>query len=372
VADRFLKLSSLLLILLCWACIDRITFETDTPTTFAVVIDGYISDEPGPYTINVSKAFDLESKLSIKTPINVKRMVISDNVGNTEELTKIVDGEYQTSPLGIQGVIGRAYTLEVELLDGRKYISKPDTMYSSGQVDDVYFQYKTEADANGATTYGFDVLFNSSAGNSENYYYMWKFVGTFQVETNPELFTEPCGESRCPKPLPCSAYSFVDGGLQEVRPCTCCTCWTSIFNNEPIISDNQLVNEGKFLGVKASYVPINQWTFMYKVHAEVRQMSLSPNAFAFWRGIQSQKRAYQSLFQPLSGKIPGNFIQISGSEGPIEGLFFATSIKKNSVFITRDDVPNQTIIPVVELPFSDSCLKLFPYSTSTKPSFWVD
>ena len=363
---------SIVVVLSCTACVDRITFDVGTTPSFAVVIDGTISDQPGPYKILVTKAFDIESKLSIKTPLSVKRMTMSDNAGNREVLSEIIQGQYQTSADGLRGTVGRAYKIQIELLDGRVYESLPDTLYPSGSVDKVYHAFKEEKTSEGTTNYGFDVLFNSSAGELNNYYFLWKFTGTFKVDSNPELYTVPCGESRCPQPLPCSAYALNAGNLERVKSCECCACWTSIFNNEVIVSDNQLVEGGSFTGVKASYVPINQWTFKYKVYAEIKQMSLSPQAFAFWKAIQAQKSATTSLFQPITGKIPSNFIQISGQPGPIEGIFFATSIHSKGAFITRDDVPNSSIIPVSNLTFNDSCTKLFPNTTTEKPAFWTD
>lgn len=363
---------SVTLIVCCVACVDRITFDIGSAPTFAVVIDGNISDQPGPYKILVTKAFDIESKLSIKSPISVKRIVMSDNIGNSEVLTEVTQGEYQTSLSGIRGTVGRAYKIKIELLDGRMYESVPDTLYASGSVDSVYHSFKEEKTADGATNYGFDVFFNSSAGEVNNYYFLWKFVGTFRVDTNPELYTEPCGESRCPKPLPCSAYILTAGNLERVKSCECCTCWANIFNNEVIVSDNQFVNGGSFTRIKASYVPINQWTFRFKVYAQVKQMSLSRQAFSFWKAVQSQKNSTSSLFQPLTGKIPSNFFQTGGQSGPIEGLFFATSIHTKGTFINRGDVPNPNIIPVSALTFNDNCLRLFPNSTTERPAFWTD
>lgn len=363
---------SVTLIVCCIACVDRITFDIGTSPTFAIVIDGSISDQPGPYKILVTKAFDIESKQSIKTPISVKRMVMSDNIGNSEVLSQITQGEYQTSPNGIKGTIGRAYKIQIELLDGRMYESIPDTLYPSGRVDNVFHTFKVEKTTNGATNYGFDVFFNSSAGELNNYYFLWKFVGTFRVDTNPEQHTEPFGQGRISKPRPCSGYVVTGGNLEKVGECQCCTCWTNIFNNELVVSDNQLVNYGRFANIKISYVPVNQWIFKYKIYAQVKQMSLSPNAFAFWKAVQSQKNATTSLFQPLTGKIPSNFIQTGGQPGPIEGIFFSTSIQTKGVFINREDVPNQQIIPVIDLPFQDSCVDLFPNSTTERPPFWID
>ena len=366
------RLLSVLAVILMGSCVDRIVFDIGAPELYPVVVEGFISDEPGPYRISLSKSYDIESKLSTRVPISVKKIEISDNAGHSEELTEKSTGVYQTAKDGIRGVVGRAYTLKMTLLDGRVYESVPDTLYPAGTLDSIYYSFRSDVQTDGNTLNGFDIYFNSSAGNNKNYYFMWKFIGTYQVESYPELFTEPVGEARVPKPLPCSAYAIIAGQFQKVRECSCCTCWTQLFNPYPLISDNQFVQGGQFLNVRGGYVPVNAWTFLHKVHAEVRQLSLSPRAFRFFKGIVDQKLANGSLFQPQSGRILSNFIQTNGPEVPVNGFFYATSVRKKSMFITRDDIPGDVQVPELLTRFPDSCIKLFPFSTTTKPDFWVD
>ena len=367
---RRYSLLSFLLVFILAACVDRVIIDVGTPTDFSVVIEGFISDQPGPYEVTVSKGFDIESKHSLKVPLAVKRLIVFDDQGNSEELTTTVQGTYLTDPNGIRGQIGHSYYLRAELLDGRVYQSEPELISPAGTVDSVFFAFKTTKNAKGADEHGFDVFFNSSA-NNDSFYFMWKFTGTYQVETNPELHTELVGQNRVSKPRPCSGFIVnVDGSLEQIGPCECCTCWYNFFNATPIISDNQLVNGGKFKAVKAMYVPVNQWTFLHKVYAQIEQQSLSARTFAFWKGIKDQKEATTSLFQPITGKITGNFHQIAGEPKALEGIFYATSISSNGVFIRRNDVPNERLIPPRDLPFTDTCKDLFPYSTTVQPSYW--
>jgi hypothetical protein len=352
--------------------VDRVFLDFEKPDGYAVVVDGMITDEPGPYTVKLTKAFDVESKSSFRATLSARRVEIRDNAGNREDLVEVSQGTYQTSPTGIQGVVGRAYTLRIELLDGRIYESKADSMGSSGRVDSVYFSYIESQGPQQESTYGFDVFFDSNAKENGSYYFLWRFKGTYQVESNPELHTKSCGESRCPDPLPCSGYIVGASGLEEVDTCECCTCWVEFYNETPIVSDNKFNQSGKFVSVKAAYVPINQWTFMYKVRAEISQMSLSYNAYVFWKAIRSQKEATNSIFQPITGKIPSNFVQLSGTPGPIEGIFYATSVSRKSVYITRQHVPNEDVIPLQDLPFEDTCEKLFNNSSSRMPDYWVE
>lgn len=368
---KFRSLFSVILILVLSACVDRITFDVGGLAAYSVVVDGVITDQPGPYQVELTKSFDIESKNSTKTNISARKVVLSDNLGNEVQLKQIRDGVYQTDPDEIRGVVGRAYKIRVELLDGRIYESIPDTLQSGGTVDSVYYTFKSEKNSEGTTKYGFDVFFNSTSGEKNSYYFLWKFVGTYQVTTNPEAYTEPCGESRCPRPRPCSGYVLnVAGELEQVGECTCCTCWVEFYNDNPIVSDNQLVAGGSFKGVRLGYVPLNQWTFQDKVRAEAQQYSLSRRAFNFWRAVKAQKEGTTSLFQPISGKIASNFVQLSGKTAPMEGIFYASALKTKGVFIPRSAVPNTIPIPPVELPYNESC-QTFPNSSNARPSYWT-
>lgn len=113
---------------------------------------------------------------------------------------------------------------------------------------------------------------------------------------------------------------------------------------------------------------------MHKIHVEVSQRSLTEHSFRFWKAIKDQRNAVNSLFQPVSGRIPLNFIQLVGGEAPIQGIFYATAISSKSIYITRNDVPNLSMIPSLESPGIGwiSCLELFPNATNVKPEFWED
>lgn len=357
----------LMTMLVLTRCVDRIQFDTSIDA-LPVSVDGFISDRPGPYEVRVNRAYDIESKNTPKIPLAVRRIEIADNAGNQERLAEIQPGVYRTNASGIRGVVGRWYTITVELLDGRIYESIADTLRPTGQVEDVYHEFNSGNPVDGKPP-GFNVFFNARATNAGTNYYLWRFVGTYQVDTNPELADEPCGERRCPRPRPCSGYVVDQGIIVQNGPCQCCTCWVNFFNDLPIISDNRFIQNGSFRNISATFIPLDKWIFLHKVYATVEQRSLSRRSFLFWKAVKDQKEAANSLFQPIAGRVPINFIQKSGPAGTMEGIFYATSIQSKGIFITRNDVPNPNLIPRVDLPFRDSCLE-FPYATTVKPANW--
>jgi len=332
---------SFVLVLFCTACVDRINFNVGFPEVFPLVVDGFISTESGPYLVKVSGAYDIESKSTFRIPISVKSMTIRDDQGLQENLQEGIKGFYYTNHL--QGQVGHVYTLHIEMLDGRIYESLPDTLYPGGTVDKVYYQFRTQTAQSGVTESTFDVFFDSSAG-SRHYNYLWKFTGTYQADIS------------------------------------CCQCYVDLVNPYPMVSNDQFIADGKFIGIKAMTVPVNPWIFMHKIHAQVSQRSLSRRAFDFWKAVAAQLKGVNSLFQPITGKIAGNFVQLAGEDSPLQGIFYATDVASNSVFIYRNDVPNENLIPKLELspatanydPANNTCPGLFPNSTTKKPTYWGD
>jgi hypothetical protein len=372
-------------ILLASACLDRIDIETGYVAMNAIVINGSITNEAGPYQVVISAVFDIESKETLKHPVSAKRVVISDNTGTSEVLSEAAAGIYVTKADGIRGTVGRTYTLQVELPDGRVYESVPDTLLESGRIDSLYASFTEEKTLdNNATAYGFDVKFIPSIVSEKRYHLMWKFTGTFQSDTNPELkIDEPCGEKTCQECNVCN-YKPLCSGLRNVSPvpgidravfvrvgpCECCTCWYDFFNPNPLLSDDLFVEQGKFSTLTAMHIPLEAWTFQHRVYAKVTQFTLSRQAFDFWKAVMDQKTAINSLFQPVTGKIKTNFVQVSGPPVGVEGLFYATGAVSKAMYIDRDDVRSSVPIPEPGVPFGDSCLKLFPYATTQKPDFW--
>lgn len=387
-----LLLSYVLLILV--ACQDRLNYDVPLAPVLGIVVDGQITDQPGPYSVTLSTEYDLESKESLRQGIIAKQVTLFDDLGNSESFIHEGEGNYRSQENGMRGAVGRAYKLRIELLDGRLYESRYDTIYPPGNLSNLTHEFSATSTLNGSAEYGFDIKVKAGALANNANRFIYKFKGTFQSDTNPELMCpvdevsrsqcEPCGSTApCPGCNKCNLKPLCSGirnygnvqvpKFERIGPCECCRCWYDIFNATPVLSREQAKRTGTVEEYQVYRIPLNRWMFQHKVYVEVQQVSLSAQAMKFWRAIETQNSALGSLFQPVTGKIPNLFDQLSGPAGRISGVFFAgASISKN-LFITRDDVPAPITIPNAdELPWKDSCLKLFPNSTTTRPPFWVD
>lgn len=344
------------------SCIDRINIEVPDGGS-VLVVDGLITDEPGPYTVELTRASKLDADLNFRKFVTAKSVAIFDNLGNSEVLTEVEQGIYKTKPNGIRGIAGREYHVRVETRAGEIFESVPEMIKPVGKIDSVYYEAVSFQPADAPTEYGFDIYIDSKGLPDSDNQLRWKFSATYLVKTFPELHVVPIGEGFAPDPLPCSSFRLVNGSVLPVpgKSCDCCTCWVTQFEDKPHISDNQFVSNGNFKRVKLGYVPINNLYFHEKVMIEVKQLSLSRTAFDFWRNIEAQKEGTGSLFQPPSGVVRTNIFEKNGNE-QAQGLFYAAGASKKVIFIELPGTP-----PPAQV--NNTCL-FYKYSTTQKPLEW--
>lgn len=378
------SLQSILLFFTLISCVDAIFFDTGRLEDLPLVIDGHITDLPGPYTVQVSSSFDIDAKVSTRIAENVKRITISDNVGTVEDLVPQGEGVYKTA--SIQGVVGRVYTLQVELNNGKVYESFSDTLLHAGNLDSIYYELNETGNGLYATSsgWGFDVLANANSGLASTNAFLWTTKGTFQVDTHPELVNQAKSKcyvqdnNQCSFVPPCSGlYNTGTSRLPnyaQVKPCSCCTCWYDLYNGRLVLSDNSFRHgASRFQAVPVYRVPVSPLLLMHKMYIHVTMLTLSQQSYRFWKVIKNQQEAVGSIFQPITGKIATQFKQISGSPTPVTGIFYAAGARQLRMVITRDMVVPTSLFTPIPLGGTDlSCFDLYPNATNVKPDFWVD
>jgi len=111
-----------------------------------IIIEGNITNEPGPYFIKISKSISL-SDTGNYPAIDNAIVIVSDNAGNSETLTPQGNGMYRTNTL--TGVTGRTYTLTANA--GNQTYTAQSTMPRQVLFDSIKVQQ---------FSFGGDVEFN--------------------------------------------------------------------------------------------------------------------------------------------------------------------------------------------------------------------
>lgn len=385
------SLTLFMALMLVGSCIDRIDIAIPDISPSAFVVDGMITDAPGPYTVKLTRGIRLDDTRFVAEPIQAKSITLFDNYGNSEIMVERSTGVYETKPEGMRGVIGGEYYIRIESMDGHIYESIPEKIKPVGEIDRLYFQFESTTDLDGFEQQGYRIFVDSHTPGSDSTFVRWRFTGTYVVETLPQYHIDDA--SQCSyDPLPCSGWAIVNGELKEgyaYNPatytyeyviglkCSCCRCWVTPRENIPTVASVHTQKGGEFNGMEVGYVPVNFYTFFEKYQVKVSQFSLSRNAYNFWLNLRQQRDAIGSLFQPVTGKVQKNFLE-DGKASDVQGIFQASAVNTKIIYLDKNThpvnikIPQDCNRPPREGAMGESCLRGFPGSivTPQEPEDW--
>ncbi|MDQ3110570.1 MAG: DUF4249 domain-containing protein [Bacteroidota bacterium] len=156
---KYISLSVLAISILISSCTKVIDIDLNSKDP-QLVIEGNISDQPGPYTVSLTQTVNFSAGNSFPV-VSGASVTISDNASNSEVLVETSPGIYQTTIL--QGVPGRTYYLNV-VANGKTYTSE-SRMPARITLDSLLL----EANTSFGSPYYIIPLFADPAGQG-NYY----------------------------------------------------------------------------------------------------------------------------------------------------------------------------------------------------------
>lgn len=255
-----------------------------------VVVEGWITDEPGPYVVKLTQTTDY-SFSSSDTVIFEKgaQVIIKDDLGNVETLKEIKDGVYATDTNGIKGEIGRSYNLFIETKDNRRYQSDNELLMPIVPIDTFYYQLdysvpnpipQSQGKGPEATFY----LKLSDPENEENFY-MHQY-----------------------------SHHGRDGNT-----------WGPVIE----VMDDKFMN-GKQITLDGSN---GHFWGGYYYHFRVRQMSITKEAYKFWSLLFLQTEEVGGPYDTPPAPIFGNIHNLDDPKDYALGYFGASSVKNAEILI---------------------------------------
>jgi hypothetical protein len=174
-----------------------IDLKTTEPT---IVIEGNITNEAGPYTVQIRKSVNF-SDLNQFPPVSGALVIISDDSGVMETLAETSPGIYQTSALA--GIPSRTYNLTVAV-EGKNF-NATSTMPQVVNLDALEFDLFSEGDS-GGPEYSTLPIFTDPPAGGNSYRFLQTINGkpdktyfvlndnTFNGQKNEQLLFNPDAE----------------------------------------------------------------------------------------------------------------------------------------------------------------------------------
>jgi hypothetical protein len=362
------------LVILLDSCIEPIELSLDS-SQISLVVDGMITDQPGPYTVKVYKSTALEHSINKTVWAEGLKITIHDDQGYSEQLVEASPGNYQTNY--IEGIVGHSYYIRIETPSLEIYESKPEILRPVGEIENVYYEFEQVVEPTSENflkpVNGFNIYVDAEVVPDQQGYVRWRTRKVFEFLTYPETRKVQQWNSKgtsftwVPAPLACSGYIYKSGGLVRLFPCECCTCWATSYEESPLLSDPQFTTTGSISHQKVAFVGASRRIFHNKFYIAIDQMSISESVYNFWAAVKKQKEEGSDLFQTPAPETIGNIVPKSENAPTVLGIFAASSIRTKTIFIDKSAIP-YNVPPMDTLDYS--CLDVYKNVTNIRPSFW--
>lgn len=331
------------------ACVTEYQPKTQTlPPT--LVVDGSITDQPGPYTIKLTRTADY-TQAGLNLLETGATVIISDDNGLQEKLTETSQGSYQTAIKGLRGIDGNYYTLTITTKDGKRYQSSAELLTAAPPITKLYYEYRADPTAiSNGNIQGWDVYLDTKDPATPGDFYRWNWVHYEPIVV--------CQQ----KELSNGTYTGLD----------CCSpCWdiTRDYSSVNIKSDVN-INGNNISHQLITRVPFTSRSTYY---IEVQQQRLSAGGYAFWQSVKTLTQNNGGLFDAAPTAVRGNLRCLSDSSTSVYGYFGATGLSEGYLYIDRTDaVGDPPIQPTVVVPQPSACVVCAntAYRTPYQPRWW--
>lgn len=319
-----------LLVLLCClqSCIEPFepTLEGAEDT---LVVDGMITDAPGPYTVKLSLSFDPYAPVTL--PVTGAKVTIIEENGVEEILTEEVPGTYQTATNGIQGQVGKSYKVKIETTDGSVYESPFQTIQASVPIEKVEpaLEYRFFETA-GKDVPGYQFYLTSAPAADSESYFMWLQEGTFKYTARYPL-----------------TYIYNNGPIDVDDPFEFMVCYKDDLIQEVHTYSTLNVAGNKIENIPLTFVRADIRQLSNRYSLLVRQFALSKTAYDYWRNVEGQFANLGSLYTVQPFQIRGNIKNTADEEEVVLGYFTVAGESNLRIFV--DPPPGNFYEMVCEL-----------------------
>jgi hypothetical protein len=282
-----------------------------------LIVEGLITDEPGPYSVKLSRSSLLNEDNF--PPVSNATVIIEEEGGVSEVLGETEPGLYRTS--SIQGKAGERYRLLVTLDDSERYETEWTLLKSSPAIDSVYAEFQ-ETLIDLEPKVGFQFYLDSSDPNNQTTFYRYEW-------TEAWIYVVP---------IPATVLYLGNDQIAPIPGGPNYACWTfeeytginianSISNANDVISRQPL-----------TFVTNDPEKLQVRFGLNVRQFAVTEEEYRFWEGLQQTSSESGSLFDVQPQVVTSNLKNINNPEEAVFGYFSVSGVSEGAGFVSFEDL----------------------------------
>jgi len=343
-----------------------------------LVVDGSITNEPGPYIIKLSQTSPINQIKEVLLPGCT--VTLYDNTGASEILTEVEPGFYYSSVSGIHGIVGNSYKISILTTDGKEYTTEFQEMKEPIEIDSVYadltyvdlleYPYKLP---------GYQFFTDTKIASGRENYYLWRMIETYEYIAEYEL------------------VEIINGNSTVADYQKLYRCWKTQMVNYVYTGTTANLTIPKIIHQPLHYVGTNTIKLNERYSLLLKQYSIDSKAYIFWKNMEDQFSTENLLFSTQPYNIIGNIKNVNNDDELVLGYFTVASVTQKRIFVDKPRVGfyfeascamNFNIDDLKRLPWpaylvntsdgrqagvDERCVNCTSKGgVSTKPDFWVD
>ncbi len=296
-----MKKGCFLLIIFLTGCVTQFVPEVNEEKDL-LVVEGLLNDQPGTDTVKLSRSLPFGKK-SEAIPFTGCTVSISDDLGNTYNLTEDTAGIYITDSSDFKGEPGRTYTLHIRTVFETHYESFQMEMKPVPPIDSLYYEKKPVKERIGYYP-GIDacqIYLDTHDPSNDCRFYRWDYSETWV--------------------------------LRLLFPVENMTCWISDKSRAVNIKSTAAFNEAVITRHPINYISNVTDRLKRKYSILVNQYSLTEDEYIYWQKIHNLTGESGGLYDIIPASVPSNMRCIENPDEKVLGYFSVSAMTSKRIFI---------------------------------------
>lgn len=307
-----INIATILILYLISGCVEPYEAENLDYEQY-LVVEGLITDEPGPYTVQLSYTIPVDTFYF--DGISNAEVWVTDNHGNREDFTETQNGVYESSD-SFRGVAGDFYQLHIKTIDGNEFESEVQKLIKSPEISNIYSSYLEKASSSSDEVFrGLQFFIDVDELTEQASQFRYEWSDTYQIipdfptayEIGPDTF---------------------DVMLREVD---IATCYRTRFSSGLILANSTNLEAG-LKEAAINFVDVETNVLRNRYSLLVRQYTLTPEAYSYYRKVKEMQDGSGSLFDQQQGQIIGNLYHINDPDFQVLGYFEVAGVSQKRAF----------------------------------------
>lgn len=330
--NLFTSLSIAAFLILVISCVEPFD-KTFSISKKIIFVDATINDLVQTQSLTIKETIP-SANGSYFTGVSKANVTILVDEKESIKLTEKSSGVYNL-PDNFKAIEGKSYKLHFTTAEGTEYESTAEKLINTPQIDKVYQKLETSGieTAAGYNPAHYIYIDTKDPADTQNYYLwswsLWEKQGYCASCEGGKFYTSPEPTGKCVEDARLKRAGTIYDYVCDSK------CWEILYNKELNVMSDALSNGQSINARLVAKVPYYQYE---NALIEVKQQSVSPNAYRYLKLLIDQSQNTGSLADTPPAALVGNIKCLTNKDESVGGYFMVTSVKVMRHWINREDI----------------------------------